>query len=119
MSNYTSKIFVETKRGKIVKVTCTKGVDIGEYYYIHYDENGNFVRKFNNRELNELNNEVVNLRKGLKPYAIGYFLKKDNSPIVDYDSTLDELRSLGYKNFRIMDNEEQIKTFLSKGGINL
>jgi hypothetical protein len=114
MSNYSSKVWVETKRGKIVKVTCTGGFDVGNYHYVLFDENGNFVRKFSNRETNELNSEVKKLRKGLQPYAIGYYLKKDNSPIVEYNSTLDELRSLGYDNFEILDNEEQIKEFLSK-----
>ena len=49
---------VSTKKGKLVKFTHTKGIDIGDFYYVLYNSEGNVVRKFSNRETPEINKAI-------------------------------------------------------------
>lgn len=51
----------KTKKGKLLKYIYTKGPFIGEYFYLLFDANGNFVERFSNRELNRVNEAIKTL----------------------------------------------------------
>lgn len=44
-----SELFHNAKFAKVIKYTHTKGVDIGDYFFIVTDKDGNFVHRFGNR----------------------------------------------------------------------
>lgn len=56
----STEIIRNTKKGKLVKHTYTKGIDIGDYFYVCTFADG-LVEKISNRNINRVNELIKQL----------------------------------------------------------
>lgn len=56
-----TEIVRQTKKGKLIKYTYTKGINIGEWYYILFDSAGDYLDRLGFRDTERVNNVIKSL----------------------------------------------------------